>query len=161
MNKLAKIFTACALVCASLVGLTTPVHAATICDQKDVPEEVRAAAGCSGTTAEADLPTVIQNILDGIILVLGTVAVVIIIVGGVQYMTSSGDAAKLQRAKNTILYACIGLVICVLAFAIVNFTIAIINGQSSSAAQPASSYDDPQDCVNAGYIWSSRDDRCR
>jgi len=38
-------------------------------------------------------------------------------------MTSNGDATKLEKAKKTILYACIGLAICVLAFAIVNFVI--------------------------------------
>ena len=61
------------------------------------------------------------NILNGVIAVLGLVAVVVIIIGGINYMTSSGDAAKVKKAKDTILYGVIGLVICVLAFAIVNF----------------------------------------
>ena len=38
-------------------------------------------------------------------------------------MTSSGDAGKVKKAKDTILYGVIGLVVCVLAFAIVNFVI--------------------------------------
>ena len=41
-------------------------------------------------------------------------------------MTSSGDTTKVEKAKKTILYALIGMIICVLAFAIVNFTIARI-----------------------------------
>lgn len=53
--------------------------------------------------------------------VIGFVAVVMIIMGGVQYTTSSGDAAKVTKAKNTIMYGVIGLVIALLAFAIVNF----------------------------------------
>ena len=65
----------------------------------------------------------ITNILNYIIGVLGIIAVIVIIVGGVQYMTSSGDAGKVKKAKDTILYGVIGLVICVLAFAIVNFVI--------------------------------------
>jgi TRAP-type C4-dicarboxylate transport system permease small subunit len=72
------------------------------------------------------LSTVVINIINAIIGVLGLVAVIVIILGGVQYMTSSGDAAKVKKAKDTILYGVIGLIVCVLAFAIVNFVIANI-----------------------------------
>ena len=70
----------------------------------------------------------VVNIVNGIIAVLGLVAVIVIILGGVQYMTSSGDSAKVKKAKDTILYGVIGLVICVLAFAIVNFVISNVIG---------------------------------
>lgn len=72
------------------------------------------------------LQTNITSIINGVIGALGIVAVIIIIIGGVSYMTSSGDAGKVKKAKDTILYGVIGLVICVLAFAIVNFVIANI-----------------------------------
>ena len=68
----------------------------------------------------------ITNILNGIIAVLGLVCVVVIIIGGVNYMTSSGDAGKVKKAKDTILYGLIGLIVCVLAFALVNFVISNI-----------------------------------
>lgn len=68
------------------------------------------------------------NIINVIIGVLGLVAVIVIIIGGINYMTSSGDSAKVKKAKDTILYGVIGLVICVLAFAIVNFVISNILG---------------------------------
>lgn len=71
-----------------------------------------------------------QGILNAIIGVLALVAVVVMIVGGVSYMTSSGDAGKVKKAKDTILYGLIGLVICVLAFAIVNFVISQIIGSN-------------------------------
>ncbi|MBQ3352768.1 hypothetical protein IJG89_00220 [Candidatus Saccharibacteria bacterium] len=66
----------------------------------------------------------ITAILNWVIGILGIVAVIVIIIGGVKYMTSSGDAGKVKSAKDTILYGIIGLIICVLAFAIVNFVIA-------------------------------------
>ena len=70
----------------------------------------------------------IQNILNIVIGLLGIVAVVVIIIGGVTYMTSSGDAGKVKKAKDTILYGVIGLVVVALAYAIVNFVITgIIN----------------------------------
>lgn len=65
----------------------------------------------------------VTNILNGVIAVLGLVCVVVIIIGGVNYMTSAGDAGKVKKAKDTILYGIIGLIVCILAFAIVNFVI--------------------------------------
>ena len=75
--------------------------------------------------------TVVNNvtaIINAVIGVLGLVCVVVMIIGGVNYMTSSGDAAKVKKAKDTILYGLIGLVVCVLAFALVNFVIVNILG---------------------------------
>lgn len=104
-------------------ALTLPTYAID-CSDSSISAEVKNAAGCNtGTT----LPDVIVNILNAIILVSGIVAVIFIIIGGVNYMTSAGDAGKVAKAKNTILYALIGLVICVLAFAIVNFAIGALN----------------------------------
>lgn len=82
--------------------------------------------GCGGSSKD-ELPTVIQNILNSVILLSGLVAVVFVVIGGVQYMTSTGDPGKTKKAKDTILYACLGLIICALAFIIVNWTISIID----------------------------------
>ena len=76
-----------------------------------------------------DLDTTVINIINAIIGVLGLICVIVIIIGGVGYMTSSGDSNRVKKAKDTILYGIIGLIICVLAFAIVNFVIANILSQ--------------------------------
>ncbi len=70
-----------------------------------------------------NLLSTITSIINGVIGILGIVCVVVMIIGGINYMTSSGDAGKVKKAKDTILYGLIGLVVCVLAFAIVNFLI--------------------------------------
>ena len=70
-------------------------------------------------TVTSTVNTVI-NVAIGII---GLLAVIMIIVGGFQYTTSSGDSGKVTKAKNTILYGVIGLVIALLAYAIVNFVL--------------------------------------
>ena len=73
----------------------------------------------------------VVGILNGVIGVLGLVAVVVMIIGGVNYMTSAGDAGKVKKAKDTILYGLIGLIVCILAFALVNFVITnLIGGQA-------------------------------
>lgn len=90
----------------------------------NVAESVKAANGCDGTYAGDDsLPRVVANIIEAIISLSGLVAVVFIVIGGIQYMSATGDPSKITKAKNTILYACIGLTVCALAFAIVNFVI--------------------------------------
>ena len=69
------------------------------------------------------LETNIGNILNAVIGILGLVCVVVMIIGGINYMTSAGDAGKVKKGKDTILYGLIGLVVCVLAFALVNWVI--------------------------------------
>ena len=74
------------------------------------------------------LPDYVTNILNGIIAVLGFACVAVVIIGGIQYMTSAGETQKTEKGKKTIIYGLVGLAICVLAFAIVNFAITNIIG---------------------------------
>lgn len=53
----------------------------------------------------------------------GAVSVIMVVVGGLRYVISGGNSASVGAAKNTILYAIVGLVIALLAYAIVNFVI--------------------------------------
>lgn len=56
----------------------------------------------------------------------GIISVIMIIVGGIMYSLSAGDSNKATKAKDTILYSVIGLVITMLAYAIVNFVIGLL-----------------------------------
>lgn len=119
--------------------IATPVYAAEptpntdICNNEKIAKEIKQAAGCDNTAP--NIENVIQNIINVVLGILGVVCFVIIVIGGVQYMTSTGEAAKTQRAKNTILYAVIGLIICALAGVITNFTINIIEQNSKNQAK--------------------------
>ena len=73
----------------------------------------------------ASLTEIVQSILNWIFGIIGIVAVVMIIIGGFNFMTSAGDPGKVKKGKDTILYGIIGLVVALLAFAIVNF---VLNG---------------------------------
>ena len=66
---------------------------------------------------------VFKQITNIVLYIVGVVAVIMLIIGGIKYVVSGGDAKKVTDAKNTVLYAIIGLVIAFLAFAIVNFVI--------------------------------------
>lgn len=84
------------------------------------------AAKVNQVGTENNLTSSIVAILENVIAVLGIACVVVMIIGGVNYMTSNGDSSKVEKGKKTILYGLIGLAICVLSFAIVNFVIANI-----------------------------------
>jgi TRAP-type C4-dicarboxylate transport system permease small subunit len=79
--------------------------------------------GAGGTTSNNNLGPLIKNIVNILLYALGAVAVVMIVIGGIKYTTSNGDSSAISSAKNTILYAVIGLVVALLAYAIVNFVI--------------------------------------
>ena len=56
-------------------------------------------------------------------------SVIMLIYGGIQYVLSTGDSGKVTNAKNTILYAVVGLIVAILSYAIVNFVLTSINGE--------------------------------
>jgi hypothetical protein len=56
----------------------------------------------------------------------GIIAVLVIIIGGLMYITSNGDSGKISNAKNTIIYALIGLVVIVLSQSIITFVVSKI-----------------------------------
>lgn len=111
-----------------------------ICDIPGITQEAKEAAGCSGTSTN-DFSDTIANILRAIIGVAGLVATIFIVIGGWHYMTSAGDAGKLKKAKDTILYACIGLVVCALSFVIVNWAVSIINDPAGSVPESSEGTD--------------------
>lgn len=65
----------------------------------------------------------VENILFTVYFWAGIIAVLIIIIGGIRYATSNGDSAQVKSAKNTILYAVVGLVVIIMAAAITQFVI--------------------------------------
>lgn len=65
----------------------------------------------------------IRNITNTLMLIVGVIAVIMVIIGGIRYALSGGDENGVKTAKDTILYAVIGIVVAMLAYAIVNFVI--------------------------------------
>lgn len=73
--------------------------------------------------AETKINTIVGTIIDLFSLVVGIISVIMIIIGGLKYITSGGDSGNVTGAKNTILYAVIGLVVVALAQFIVRFVL--------------------------------------
>lgn len=74
-------------------------------------------------TGDGGIFTKIVNVL---LFIVGAIAVIMLIIGGIRYVVSGGDSGNVTAAKNTILYAIVGIVIAVLAYAIVNWVLAAL-----------------------------------
>jgi hypothetical protein len=83
-----------------------------------------------GVFEEDDLMKTLTVIINVVVGVVGFIAVVMIIMGGISFATSQGDTSKVAKARNTILYGVVGLVVALLAFAIVNFVLGAIFGNN-------------------------------
>ena len=74
---------------------------------------------------------VLTTIVNTLLFIIGFLSVIMLIFGGLRYIISGGNAAAVTTAKNTILYAIVGLIIAIFAYAIVNFVIGSLTGGTS------------------------------
>ena len=117
-----------AMLAFAVVGFIAPVNVSAADCAEGTAGGATAGINCArgeGTPAnlfegEDSIFTTVVNIL---LFIIGAVSVVMLIYGGIRYTTSAGNAASVTAAKNTIMYAIIGLIIAFLAFAIVNWVL--------------------------------------
>ena len=76
---------------------------------------------------------IFETIVNTMLFVVGAVAVIMIVYAGFRYVTSGGNSANVTAAKNTILYAVVGVVVALLAYAILDFVLLSIQGGSSGS----------------------------
>ncbi|MDB5179187.1 MAG: hypothetical protein JWN01_1130 [Patescibacteria group bacterium] len=110
------------------LAMSGPVLAAT-CDTTTLNIENGAACGAP-TNAKENLFAsggIFSTIANTLIFLVGAVAVIFLIIGGLRYVVSQGDAKNIEAAKNTILYAIVGIVVAVISFALVQFVINALN----------------------------------
>jgi hypothetical protein len=138
MKKLQTWFAGLSVSVLMLLGFAMPVFAQSAQDQinnglcagsnlqfTENPGQCRVAGGEATTRINRVIHTIV-NLLSALV---GVVAVIMIIVGGFRYITSGGNDTSVTSAKNTILYAIIGLVVVALAQLIVRFTLSkLTNG---------------------------------
>lgn len=100
-------------------------------NQEAVCESIGSGKDCKDTAAGGgtQVDSVIQTIVRVLGIVAGILAVIMIIVSGIKYITSGGDSSKIASAKNALVYALVGIVIVALSQVIVRFVL-------SNAANP-------------------------
>ncbi len=130
MNKLKLLFSSLVIAFSMLVAplaLVATTHAAydpggAACSGANGGAS-NSTSSCSTNANQNTLPTIVGKIIQIFSWVVGAVSVIMLIYGGFKYITSGGDAGGVTAAKNTILYAIVGLVIVALSQVIVNFVL--------------------------------------
>jgi hypothetical protein len=82
--------------------------------------------GIDAIDGEEEAPSLgsqIEIVVNILLFILGAIAVVMIIIGGIRYATSNGDSSQIKTAKDTILYAVVGLIVAIMAYAIVGWVV--------------------------------------
>lgn len=133
MKKTIKNFFAAALALPALAFAASVVPAvpafAQECTATSGGEGLSLSAGANCAKSEeqqTDLfgeAGVFKRITDVMLFLIGAISVIMLIIGGVRYVLSGGESGKVSEAKNTILYAVIGVVVAILAYAVVNFVV--------------------------------------
>jgi cytochrome bd-type quinol oxidase subunit 2 len=86
---------------------------------------------CDTGTANSQISTLMTDVINLFSLLVGIVSVIMIIIGGFKYITSNGDTGNISSAKNTIIFALVGLVIVAMAQFIVHFVLGKVAGIQS------------------------------
>ena len=134
MKKVVLSAIAVALTVLGLGSIATisPAYADVICPDGttgvDKLENCSSYSSASGVFQNKDLMKNLTDIINVVVGVVGFVAVAMIVIGGISFATSQGDTSKVAKARNTILYGVVGLVVALLAYAIVNFVLGSVFG---------------------------------
>ena len=127
IKKTGQIFTGAATMVTLLAG-----RAMASMNYNNPAQAGAEAARGNGMPAELVGATgVFTRITNTVLFAVGIISVVMLIYGGLRYIISGGDSKKVTDAKNTIMYAIIGLIIAILSYAIVNFVISAVGGAAT------------------------------
>lgn len=102
-----------------------------------------------------DLLGTVRNVINVILGILGIVAVVVIIMGGFSFLTSQGDAGKVMKGRNTILWGVVGLIVALSAFTIVNLVLGAMSSTPSNGGSGHTLTPDPN--TNPGHTLQPDD----
>lgn len=120
-----------------IFGLITPIFAQNMVEAADVfsgaKKEACEGARLQDSTADCssgprDVSKTIDALIDLISVIVGIISVIVLIIGGIRYITSGGDSNNITSARNTIIYALVGLVIVAFAQLIVKLVLTKISG---------------------------------
>jgi len=92
------------------------------CSGDDISGGISGGANCAkGEDQGTSLTQIFQTVVNIMLFVIGAVAVIMLVIGGIRYVVSGGNSDQVTGAKNTIMYAIIGIVVAFLAYAAVSF----------------------------------------
>lgn len=110
-------------VFVGVVAWLGPDTALAAANTNEVKNGINSVGGNDPGNGSAAFTNLLESIINILLFLIGAIAVIMIIIGGLRYVISGGDQGAITGAKNTILYAVIGLVIAIMAYAIINWVI--------------------------------------
>ena len=122
LKKLLVSITAIFMISGGLLALPTASHAATCTDGNSIRSGIECAPADSKQN-KFSVANGIQNVVNTLLFVVGIASVIVIIVSGLRFVLAGGNAQTVSSARDGILYAVIGIVVSLLAYAIVNFVL--------------------------------------
>lgn len=121
MKQISKAKVLTAVMCLVMVfTVVSPVSLPVYADSRDEAQNGAKLAN-SGGGSNQNLPDIITTIINVMLFIAGALAVIMIIYGGIRYITAHGDEKQVKVAKDTIVYSVTGLIIAILAYALVTF----------------------------------------
>lgn len=139
----------------SLARAASPAYASEACGVAGFDDPL--ICGSETGDEESELQGRIKNTLNQVYLWIGIIAVIVVVISGIMYMTSAGNPEKVKGAKNAMTYSIIGLLVTLAAFAITNLVISSISGKTTGGTTPAPSDDSSRrDVQNVTMISSTR-----
>lgn len=122
------LITASVLSLVAVAALSSAFSGVTLAFDGTLQSGVEAARGANIPSELLGSGGVVTTIINTLLFVVGFLSVVMLIIGGIRYVISGGNSAAVTAAKNTILYAIVGLIIALFAYAIINFVIGSLTG---------------------------------
>lgn len=110
---------------------------------------IKQGADSTGQQDSRSAGDIAKDVVNIMFFIVGVMAVIMIIWGGIRYVLSAGNSAALTSAKNTIMYAVIGLIVAILAYTIVNFVINTVSGNGGSSSSNSSNSSDNSNSSNS------------
>ena len=116
---------------------------------------IKQGADSTGQQDSRSAGDIAKDVVNIMFFIVGIMAVIMIIWGGIRYVLSAGNSAALTSAKNTIMYAVIGLIVAILAYTIVNFVINTVSGNGGSSSSNSSNGSDDSDSSDSSNSSNS------
>ena len=128
-SLVAALGTFSAVVLANIVPVVPMVAGASAVEQIE-----QGTGTVSSASSGADLPSIASTVVNTMLFIVGILAVVMIIFSGIRYITAHGDKGQVESAKNTLIYSIVGLVIAIVAYAIVSWVTGLFGTSTGTNA---------------------------
>lgn len=123
MKRLLLLASTCLVLFVGLVAAPLTASPAFADAKSDICNGVGGTGGGTCAGSGPSIGSIVGSVINILSMVIGVISVIMVIIGGFMYVTSNGDSGKIANAKNTIIYALVGIVVVAFAQAIVFFVL--------------------------------------